>query len=236
MGSTTGLVMHMKMAYYVLLIICYSYLTILLLFYQMDGDKIIKDAPKKSGFKGKRPKPKFSKNARKGADVKGGHTYKNYRDEVKRQRAAGAPAAVPSPTQRAIASVTSRAAVGSPSKQQVKAALRRTTKELRSAAAKRDAAFVKNDRLQKKLAAKEVTVKKAKADSVKFKAATRKSHRAKERLERALQREMDFRHEDAHAAQEKLRQERHEFQLCLKAAISEVKVSSLGSTIHLHVH
>ena len=91
-------------------------------------------------------------------------------------------------------------------------------------------------RIQKKLAAKEVTVKKAKADSVKFKAATRKSHRAKERLERALQREMDFRHEDAHAAQEKLRQERHEFQLCLKAAISEVTVSSLGSTIHLHVH
>eukprot|EP00956_Cyclotella_meneghiniana_P011556 scaffold16259_cov23-Cyclotella_meneghiniana.AAC.2 len=178
------------------------------LYNRMDDGKIIKDAPKKSGFKGKRPKSKFSKNARKGADVKGGHTYKNYRDEVKRQRAAGAPAAVPSPTQRAIASVTSRAAVGSPRVLRLK--------EMQHLS--RTIAY----RIQKKLAAKEVTVKKAKADSVKFKAATRKSHRAKERLERALQREMDFRHEDAHAAQEKLRQERHEFQLCLKAAISEV--------------
>ena len=115
--------------------------------------------------------------------------------------------------------------IASPTKQQVKAALLRTTKDLRSAAAARDVAIAKNSRLEKKLVSKEITVKKAKADSIKFKAATKKSEREKARLERALLREQNLRHEDAIAAEEALQRERHEFQLYLKSAISEVKAS-----------
>eukprot|EP00956_Cyclotella_meneghiniana_P038631 scaffold157172_cov33-Cyclotella_meneghiniana.AAC.1 len=194
---------------------------------RMDDDKIIKDAPKKSGFKGKRPKAKFSKNARKGADVKGGHTYKDYRDELKRQRAAagaaaGAPAAA-SPTQRAIASVTSRAALSSPTKKELKSVLLKTSRDLRSMATERDVAVAKSDRLKKKLVAKKLTVVKAKQETAKYKAASRKSMKGQARVERALNCERALRHEDAIAAQAALERERKEFQLHLKAAINEVK-------------
>ena len=198
-------------------------------------DAETKPPAKKGVFKGKRRKPTFTRNRRTGSEQKGGVTTQRYREAIAAAKARGAPASTANPIVSSPTRRGSRAANTSPSKAQIKAALRQTTKDLRSAAAARDLAIAKNSNLQKKLAAKEVTVKKAKADSIKFKAATRKSERGRNRLERALERERDLRQEDAVLAQEALRRERHEFQLCLKAAISEVKVSAFGCTIILLV-
>ena len=187
-----------------------------------DDERAPKPPPKKVGFKGKRPKAKFSRNVKLGKNQSKGISRQRYLDSL---ASAAAPANLPSPTQRAIASVTSRAAIASPTKQQMKAALSRTTKDLRNAAAARDVAIAKNSRLEKKLSVKELTVHKAKAELIKYKAATKKSERGRARLERALQCERNLRHEDAIAAEEALQRERHEFQIYLKAAISEVKVS-----------
>ena len=194
----------------------------------MEEDNQTNPTPKKSGFKGKRPKPKFSRNGRKGVDLKGGTSRSRYRHELKelkRQRAAaGAPAAA-SPTQRAIASVTSRAALSSPTKNELKSVLLKTSQDLRSMATQRDVAVAKSDRLKKKLVAKELTVVKAKQETAKYKSASRKSEKRQARVERALDCERALRHEDAIAAQAALERERKEFHLHLKAAINEVKVS-----------
>ena len=72
-----------------------------------DDDKAPKSPAKKRGFKGKRPKPKFSRNVKTGLNQSKGISRRKYLDSI----AALPPASLPSPTQRAIASVTSRAAI-----------------------------------------------------------------------------------------------------------------------------
>ena len=191
----------------------------------MDADREAKPPAKKGVFKGKRNKPKFTRNARTGSMQTVGTSRQRYLDAL-----AAAPATVPSSTQRAIASVTSRAAVSSPTKKELKRVLSKTSKDLRIMAAEQALSYTTNDSLKKKLGTKELTVTKAKAQSIKFKSAARKSERGLSRAERALERERALRHEDAIAAEDALKRERHEFQLCLKAAISEVKVSAFGFT------
>ena len=210
----------------------------------MDGDQgsnqPSKPPPKKGVFKGKRAKPKFSRNARKGSDLKGGISRQRYRVAVAAAEARGDPPA--SPTGWIVASATSRAAISSPTKQEFKAAVRRHVKQLRRLTAMNESQLKKNSSLKRKLEDKEATIKVAIRQNSLHKAALKKAEKAKARVETALHREMAFRTEDAQIAQAaasaaeaafdkerrdfqaafKLQQQ--EFDLLLKEAVSEAKV------------
>eukprot|EP00956_Cyclotella_meneghiniana_P000666 scaffold712_cov69-Cyclotella_meneghiniana.AAC.1 len=218
----------------------------------MEQNQDSKPPPKKGVFKGKRSKPKFTRNARTGAQKKSGVTLPRYRDALRAARAAPAAANAPSPSRRAVASITSRAAMSSPTKKEFKAALRRYTNKLRAARAlnvshqmKHEAQQKKNSSLKRKLEEKEETIKAATRQNSLHKAALKKAEKAKARVETALHREMAFRTEDAQIAQAaasaaeaafdkerrdfqaafKLQQQ--EFDLLLKEAVSEAKVCIL---------
>eukprot|EP00956_Cyclotella_meneghiniana_P037788 scaffold144557_cov36-Cyclotella_meneghiniana.AAC.1 len=212
----------------------------------MDGDQgsnqPSKPPPKKGVFKGKRAKPKFSRNARKGSDLKGGISRQRYRDAVAAAEARGDPPVPASPTFTVVASATSRAAISSPTKQEFKAAVRRHVKQLRRLTAMNESQLKKNSSLKRKLEDKEATIKVAIRQNSLHKAALKKAEKAKARVETALHREMAFRTEDAQIAQAaasaaeaafdkerrdfqaafKLQQQ--EFDLLLKEAVSEAKV------------
>ena len=210
----------------------------------MDGDQgsnqPSKPPPKKGVFKGKRAKPKFSRNARKGSDLKGGISRQRYRDAVAAAEARGDPPA--SPTGWIVASATSRAAISSPTKQEFKAAIRRHVKELRRVTALNESQLKKNSSLKRKLQEKEATVKVATRQNTLQKAALKKAEKDKTRVEAALHREMSFRVEDADRAQAKaaaaeaafekerlefqtaLKSQQQQFELYLKEAVSEAKV------------
>ena len=210
----------------------------------MDGDQgsnqPSKPPPKKGVFKGKRAKPKFSRNARKGSDLKGGISRQRYRVAVVAAEARGDPPA--SPTGWIVASATSRAAISSPTKQEFKAAIRRHVKELQRVTALNESQLKKNSSLKRKLQEKEATVKVATRQNTLQKAALKKAEKDKTRVEAALHREMSFRVEDADRAQAKaaaaeaafekerlefqtaLKSQQQQFELYLKEAVSEAKV------------
>ena len=212
----------------------------------MDGDQgsnqPSKPPPKKGVFKGKRAKPKFSRNARKGSDLKGGISRQRYRDAVAAAEARGDPPVPASPTFTIVASATSRAAISSPTKQEFKAAIRRHVKELQRVTALNESQLKKNSSLKRKLQEKEATVKVATRQNTLQKAALKKAEKDKTRVEAALHREMSFRVEDADRAQAKaaaaeaafekerlefqtaLKSQQQQFELYLKEAVSEAKV------------
>ena len=210
----------------------------------MEDNRDNKPPPKKGVLKGKRSKSKFTRNARTGAQKKSGVTLPRYRAAVAAARAAPAVAAA-SPSQRAVASATSRAAISSPTKQEFKAALRRHVSKLRRVTALNESQLKKNSSLKRKLEEKEETVKVATRQSSVHKKALKKAEKAKERVEVALTREMAFRREDAVIAQTEaaaaeaafekerlqfqaaLKTQREEFDLYLKKALDEAKVSIL---------
>ena len=199
-----------------------------------------KPPPKKVGFKGKRAKAKFTRNGRTGAQQKA---------RVSRQRhiqyvAALAAASPPSATVRAAAAATSNAAISSPTKKEFKAALRRHVKELRRVSASNQLQLKKNCNLKRKLEEKEETIMVATRQNSIYKAALKTAEKAKARVEVALHREMSFRAEDASISQAKalatktafdrerddfsaaLKKQQEDFELLLKEAVLEAKVSN----------
>ena len=210
----------------------------------MDGEEgsrpPSKPPPKKVGFKGKRAKPKFTRNRRTGAQQKGGVSRQRHIQYV----SALAAASPPSATQRAAAAATSNAAISSPTKKEFKAALSRYVKEYRRVSASNMLQLKKNCSLKRKLEEKEVTIKVATPQNSVHKAALKKAEKAKARVEVALHREMAFRVEDALISQAKalatkaafdrerqefqaaLQKQQEDFEVLLKEAVLEAKVTN----------
>jgi hypothetical protein len=175
---------------------------------------------KTGGFKGKRPKAKFSRNLNTGKDIKSSVTRERY------LAAQDAGEEELRPVVHAFAETGHAGAAANVTKKQLKAALRRSARDVKRTAVALEKERNKKQRAETIAAARSEAILVARQDAREAKSAARKDKVTLERTEKALMVER-CRAEDCAAWEAVLKQKQEEYDAFLRDQMVEVKVCSL---------
>ena len=187
---------------------------------------------KTCGFKGKRPKAKFSRNLNTGKDTKSSVTRERY---LAAQDAGLVQPAEEElrPVVHAFAEIGQAGATAKVTKKQLKAALRRSARDVKRTAVALEKERKKKQRAETIAAARSEAVKVARQDAREVKSEVRKVRVTLERTEKALTVERCLRAEDCAAWEAVLKTKQEEYDAFLRDQMVEVKVCSLHILMEL---